>query len=663
MIKHTRLAFLMLCMIIHFMGVYVFAQTAEEWRRDIDVLTSKIEEYHPVPWARISKSVFLKKAEEIKANLSDWDKEKIILEVAALVASLRDGHTSILLYNQASFNMWFPIRLEKFYDGIFVTAADIENSALLGAGVLRMGQLDAESAYERIGKIVSSDSDFGIARSATNYLSNAVILETLGIIDSQKLLPLEVILSDGTETKISVQSAKWRLNFGLSYNRSQVPTNDETKTIFHDKKDILPLYLTKVIPSFVPYWFEYIPGDKMLYFQYNGVMDWNKEPFKDFTARLFKTYDEHASGIDKFVIDVRFNSGGNGYLLRPFVHEFILRRDTLTRGKLFIITGGHTFSAASNFIGQMLKHTTAITVGDIAAGPLNWCSDTMTFTLPHSNLILYLSTMFWQEGHATDKRGYYPPDHYMPATFKDYASCIDPVLEAIKTDEAASLKDVLLERGVENFREEFRRREKLYGPAEGWFPHTSFDLILFTIFNLNPANKSDEAWELTKLNTELYPEDMRAWYFLAEGYAGKGEHKKAIECYERLLVIEPHIPEVRTNYFNLILLNAFAGKGIDGLAKSYKDLKETRPNEINESLLNTLGYRLLREKKFQDAIQIFKLNVEIHPDYANGYDSLGEAYMANGEKELAIENYKKSLELDPQNDIAVQMLKKLKEEN
>jgi tetratricopeptide (TPR) repeat protein len=71
----------------------------------------------------------------------------------------------------------------------------------------------------------------------------------------------------------------------------------------------------------------------------------------------------------------------------------------------------------------------------------------------------------------------------------------------------------------------------------------------------------------------------------------------------------------------------------------------------------------LREKKVQDAIEIFKLNVELYPGHANGYDSLGEAYMSCGENELAIKNYKKSLEIDPQNDNAVQMLKKLKEKN
>jgi tetratricopeptide (TPR) repeat protein len=661
MVKRRLLVFLMIMSIFLFMEIHVSAQTVEEWRQDIDILIAKIEQYHPMPWTRISKEAFIGRAEEIKSDLKGWKKERIIIEVMKLVASLRDGHTGVLLYNQVDFNVWFPVRLEKFHDGIFITAADVKNEELLGAKVLSMGKLDAEAAYNRVGTIIASDSDFGIARLATNYLSNALILQALEIIDSQKLLPVEVLLSDGMKRQVSIESANFRLSFNLSYNKTRVPTDKKTSTIFDDKFNTLPLYLSKVIPSVVPYWFEYIPKDRMVYLQYNSVTNWRQDPFKDFTERLFKTYDTHISEIDKFVIDVRFNSGGNGYLLRPFVHEFILRRDALRRGKLYIITGGHTFSAASNFIGQMLRHTSAITVGDIAAGPLNWFSDTLTFQLPNSDLMVNISTMFWQEGHATDKRGYYPPDYYIPATFNDYISCSDPALDAIKHNEVAALKDILFNEGTEKFKAELYRREELYGPAEGWFPYTSFDLTLYTLLTLAPAGKRDEAWEISRLNTALYPDDMRAWYSLAETEANRGEFKEALKCYEKLLTMEPHMPEVRGDYNNLMLLTTFTDQGTEALAKLVKDFKQSHPKEINEGTLNNLGYRMLGDKRNQDAIEIFKLNVELHPSYANGYDSLGEAYMANGEKELAIKNYKKSLELDPHNQNAVQMLKKLEE--
>ena len=80
---------------------------------------------------------------------------------------------------------------------------------------------------------------------------------------------------------------------------------------------------------------------------------------------------------------------------------------------------------------------------------------------------------------------------------------------------------------------------------------------------------------------------------------------------------------------------------------------------MSEDRLNRVGYGFLRTKKLPEAIAYFKLNVEFYPSSFNVYDSLGEAYMANGDKELAIANYKKSLELNPKNTHAAEMLKKL----
>jgi tetratricopeptide (TPR) repeat protein len=82
--------------------------------------------------------------------------------------------------------------------------------------------------------------------------------------------------------------------------------------------------------------------------------------------------------------------------------------------------------------------------------------------------------------------------------------------------------------------------------------------------------------------------------------------------------------------------------------------------DFRESELNTLGYQLLRMNKIIEAIEIFKLNVEAYPQSSNVYDSLGEAYMIQGNKEQAIMNYEKSLEINPENTNAVEMLKKLR---
>ncbi len=106
-----------------------------------------------------------------------------------------------------------------------------------------------------------------------------------------------------------------------------------------------------------------------------------------------------------------------------------------------------------------------------------------------------------------------------------------------------------------------------------------------------------------------------------------------------------------------------AEKGIDAAVEKYHDMKANKSDEFkfDENALNGLGYSLLGRDKVDEAIAIFKLNIEEYPDAFNPYDSLGEGYMVKGERRLAIINYAKSLELNPDNFNAIEMLKKLME--
>ena len=61
----------------------------------------------------------------------------------------------------------------------------------------------------------------------------------------------------------------------------------------------------------------------------------------------------------------------------------------------------------------------------------------------------------------------------------------------------------------------------------------------------------------------------------------------------------------------------------------------------------------------EEALEVFLLNVALYPEAANPYDSLGEAYMIMGEKDLAIINYAKSLQFDHGNKNATEMIQKL----
>ncbi|MFY0563911.1 serine hydrolase [Archangium lansingense] len=98
----------------------------------------------------------------------------------------------------------------------------------------------------------------------------------------------------------------------------------------------------------------------------------------------------------------------------------------------------------------------------------------------------------------------------------------------------------------------------------------------------------------------------------------------------------------------------------EGIAR-YRALKATKANEydFSEGQLNGAGYRLLRAGRVADAIELFKLNVEMFPSAANPYDSLGEAYLASGNKEQALANYRRALELSPGNKAVEELIRKL----
>ena len=101
-------------------------------------------------------------------------------------------------------------------------------------------------------------------------------------------------------------------------------------------------------------------------------------------------------------------------------------------------------------------------------------------------------------------------------------------------------------------------------------------------------------------------------------------------------------------------------KGVPAAIARYRQMRLRYPIEyFKEPTLNNLGYQQLNAHHVEEAIALFKLNVEMYPRGFNTYDSLAEAYMVHGDRLLAIRNYRKSLALNPQNTNAVEKLKQL----
>jgi hypothetical protein len=410
----------------------------EGWRSDIDLIVGKIKSTHPNPWNRIDANEFAAHAEELKADLPALDEEEIIVRAMQLVALVQDGHTMLRPVNHPAFRRWFPLRIDQFADGVFITAIDKQYAELVGARVLRLGDLAARDAFQKVGSVAFMDSRHSIPKEVPAYISNATILRALKIIDTSHSLPLELELQSGEKRNVSIPAMEWRAVFGWTRQNYGIPGSGDFANVFSAKMDSLPLHLKKLLNGADFYWFELLPEHKTLYLQFNTVGNAAGEPFVDFVERLWGYYDEHSEKIEKFVIDLRYNDGGNGYLLQPMIHGFIRHEEISQRGRLYAITGPCTFSAATNFLGQMIEHTDVVTVGEPAAGPLNWFSDWEQLVLPHSGVNLWVSTLYWQRGQPADRRGYYPPDFPVPVKSRDFFSGNDRALGAILSGEVVT---------------------------------------------------------------------------------------------------------------------------------------------------------------------------------------------------------------------------------
>lgn len=124
-----------------------------------------------------------------------------------------------------------------------------------------------------------------------------------------------------------------------------------------------------------------------------------------------------------------------------------------------------------------------------------------------------------------------------------------------------------------------------------------------------------------------------------------------------------NIPPQKTLVFEPLFYTV-RDKGAAAAIEKYHELKKDHSEDYNfgENNLNALGYYLLGKEKYDEAIEIFKLNLELFPESANVYDSLGEAYMNKGDKELAILYYEKALEKNPEYPSAIAALERLKGE-
>ncbi|MCZ6755376.1 MAG: serine hydrolase [Gemmatimonadetes bacterium] len=100
--------------------------------------------------------------------------------------------------------------------------------------------------------------------------------------------------------------------------------------------------------------------------------------------------------------------------------------------------------------------------------------------------------------------------------------------------------------------------------------------------------------------------------------------------------------------------------GIEAGISRYRLLRKSEPSEaFVEGMLNALGYSLLRAELVREATIVFQMNVAQYPAESNTHDSLGEAYFTAGDYPRALENYRRSVRLNPANGNGVMMIERV----
>jgi hypothetical protein len=519
--------------------------SSEEWREDLHYLAQQMPLKHKQLFHTMTEAAFQEAVQRLDADIPQLNDDQIFVRLAQIMAMVQDGHTGFdtLPLPPPDSKDRIPIRFDRYDDGIYVRATAPEYADAVGGKVIKVGPYSWQEAIQRVDSIRPHDpgnEGERLAWSAKTQLNCPWVLHGLGLSNAADSADFLIEKNGKQRTftmKASVPLGRWFFNSvpndWIDARRAGAPVPLSQQ---HEDK---------------PFWFSTLPAQHALYFQFNLVLQIGDETLDDFTKRLNVALA--SPQVDRLVIDMRNNTGGDNTLLRSLLVTLIRSKQN-HRGGIYVITGPTTFSAAQNFVNRLGNYADVIFVGAPTAENVNFFGDTVGIILPHSHLLAAVSTLWWQDEDPRDKRTATFPELAVTGTFADYVEGRDPALEmALTTPTPLSMEAVL----------------------QAALPH--------------------------------------------------GEQP---------------------------MLAAYKQFVNDPIHRFLPD---------QEARINTLGYKLLSEKNFDGAVRIFEVNAHEHPNSANAYDSLGEGYADAGDTQHALQAYRRSVELNPGNSGAKQMILKLEE--
>ncbi|MGC4191309.1 MAG: hypothetical protein QM589_09100 [Thermomicrobiales bacterium] len=391
----------------------------EGWRFDIRFAAREIRRRAFAPFGVISEEDFDARVAAIESAVPTLTDHQVIVELLKLIRMLNDGHARVRpAEDRSDLRVVAPFECFLFEDGLFITATSQEHRDLLGAEIQAIGGHAIPDVLATFEPLVVRDNENGqwMKACVVDHLREGSLLHALGLTPDPAAIPLRVNGLDGNERDVSVPTS----------------AEDLTPDAWIHLEDTLaapsPLFLRH---RDMPFWFTHIPDEGTVYVQFNAVRNMPGETMGAFGERVAAFAKQ--SGSTRFVLDMRWNGGGNTLEEWAMLQQFVASPHINREGAFFVIIGRNTFSAAQNGANFLSVHSQAILVGEPTGSSPCFIGETSHFELPWSRTVMNVSDLHWIGTWPGDERIWLPPTLYAPPTFAARRENRDPAMEAILT--------------------------------------------------------------------------------------------------------------------------------------------------------------------------------------------------------------------------------------
>jgi Peptidase family S41 len=384
----------------------------EGWRADIDELLAARERLHPDPWHGLDRATWVSAADAVKAKVPSLTDDGALVELVRLASMPgwggREGHTGIFPFTPDSGTHEYPIRVWQFSDGMVITAARAPYEDLVGSRIEAIEGRPIADVLALVEPLAPRDNPSNLLAYAPLYMRVSELLAGLGVIDAAGPARFTIVNLDGKRRVVSIEP---------------IPAAEDVA--WHGGAPLeLPKGQAMWLSEGRPLWLTYLADSKTLYVQYNSV-ERGIDPTADEILARAKEGD-----VDRVVVDLRRNGGGDNTTYRHWLG--VLQDPAIDRpGRLTVLIGRLTFSAAANFATELEQTTGARFAGEAMGGSPNLYGDVRRADLPYGGVAVYIATRYWQKSTADDPRITIEPDLAVPYSSVDYRAGRDPVLDAV----------------------------------------------------------------------------------------------------------------------------------------------------------------------------------------------------------------------------------------